>query len=36
MKREKIAAIFADAQRFTEEEITVCGWVRTVLSLIHI
>ena len=33
MKREKIAAIFADAQRFTEEEITVCGWVRTVRDM---
>ena len=33
MKREKIAAIFADAQRYTEQEITVCGWVRTVRDM---
>ena len=33
MKREKIAAIFADAQSFTEREITVCGWVRTVRDM---
>ena len=33
MKREKIAAIFADAQHFTEQEITVCGWVRTVRDM---
>ena len=33
MKREKIAAIYADAQRYTEQEITVCGWVRTVRDM---
>ena len=33
MKREKIAAIFADAASFTERTVTVCGWVRTVRDM---
>ncbi|MGI5984598.1 MAG: asparagine--tRNA ligase [Clostridiales bacterium] len=33
MKRTKISAIYADASAFTSEEITVCGWVRTVRDM---
>jgi len=33
MKRTKISAIYADASAFTSEEITVCGWVRTLRDL---
>ena len=33
MKRTKISAIFADAQSFTQGEITVCGWVRTLRDM---
>lgn len=33
MKRTKISAIYADASAFTGEEITVCGWVRTVRDM---
>ena len=33
MKRTKISAIYADAPAFTEEELTVCGWVRTVRDM---
>ena len=35
MKRTKISAIYADAPAFTEEELTVCGWVRTVVCSIQ-
>jgi len=33
MKRTKISAIFADASSFTKEEITVCGWIRTLRDM---
>ena len=33
MKRDKIGAIYADAQNFTGRELTVCGWVRTVRDM---
>ena len=33
MKRQKIAGIFADPQSFDGQELTVCGWVRTVRDL---
>ena len=33
MKRTKISSIYADASAFTSEEITVCGWVRTVRDM---
>ena len=33
MKRTKISAIYADASAFTSEEITVCGWVRTLRDM---
>ena len=33
MKRTKISAIYADAAAFTAEEITVCGWVRTLRDM---
>ena len=33
MKREKISAIYADASQFAGEQITVCGWVRTVRDM---
>ncbi|MBR3240715.1 MAG: asparagine--tRNA ligase [Oscillospiraceae bacterium] len=33
MKRTKISAIYADAPAFTEEELTICGWVRTVRDM---
>lgn len=33
MKRTKISAIYADASAFATEEITVCGWVRTLRDM---
>ena len=33
MKRTKISALYADASAFTSEEITVCGWVRTLRDM---
>ena len=33
MKREKISFIYADAQSYADQEITVCGWVRTVRDM---
>ncbi len=30
MKRKEIASLFADAEQLTEQELTVCGWVRTL------
>ena len=33
MKRQKIAGIFADASSFGGQELTVCGWVRTVRDM---
>ncbi len=33
MKRTKISAIFADPASFSESEITVCGWVRTLRDM---
>ena len=33
MKRQKIAGIYADAERFGGQELTVCGWVRTVRDM---
>ena len=48
MKRTEIARIFADMEHFDGQDVTVCGWTRTIrdmknfgfielnLSLIHI
>ncbi|PKM73620.1 MAG: asparagine--tRNA ligase [Firmicutes bacterium HGW-Firmicutes-16] len=33
MKRTKISALYADASAFTSEELTVCGWVRTLRDM---
>ena len=33
MKRTKISAIYADASAFKSEEITVCGWARTIRDM---
>lgn len=33
MKRTKISALYADASTFTSEELTVCGWVRTLRDM---
>ncbi|MBQ9721646.1 MAG: asparagine--tRNA ligase, partial [Oscillospiraceae bacterium] len=33
MKRQKIAGIYADAAAFGGQELTVCGWVRTVRDM---
>lgn len=33
MKRTKISAIFGDAASFTQEDITVCGWIRTLRDM---
>ncbi|MCQ2558784.1 MAG: asparagine--tRNA ligase, partial [Oscillospiraceae bacterium] len=33
MKRQKISGIFADPQQFGGQELTVCGWVRTVRDM---
>ncbi len=33
MKKTKIAALYADAASFTEQSVTVCGWVRTVRDM---
>ena len=33
MKRQKIAGIYADADSFGGQELTVCGWVRTVRDM---
>lgn len=33
MKRTKISAIYADAAAFTNVEITVCGWARTIRDM---
>ena len=30
MKRLEIAALFADAERYAEQQVTVCGWVKTI------
>lgn len=30
MKRTELSALFADAGRFTDQTVTVCGWVRTL------
>ena len=33
MKRQRISGIYADASAFAGQQITVCGWVRTVRDL---
>ena len=33
MERQKIAAIYADSKAFDGQNITVCGWVRTVRDM---
>ncbi|MDR0952507.1 MAG: asparagine--tRNA ligase [Oscillospiraceae bacterium] len=33
MKRTKITAIYAGAEGFTDRELTVCGWVRTLRDM---
>ena len=33
MKRQRIAGIYADAEAFGGQELTVCGWVRTVRDM---
>ena len=33
MKHQKIAGIWADAASFDGQELTVCGWVRTVRDM---
>lgn len=33
MKHTKIALIYADAERFGDTEITVCGWARTIRDM---
>lgn len=33
MKRTKIARIFADLEHFSEADVTVCGWVRTIRDM---
>lgn len=33
MKRTRISALFADAAAYTSQEITVCGWVRTIRDM---
>lgn len=33
MKRTKISAIYSDAAAFSDAEITVCGWVRTLRDM---
>lgn len=33
MKRTKIAHIFADQKQFSEVDVTVCGWVRTIRDM---
>ena len=30
MKRLEIAALFADADRYAQQQVTVCGWVKTI------
>ena len=33
MKRQKISGIYADAAAFSNQSMTVCGWVRTVRDM---
>ena len=33
MKRTEIAAVFADSETLGGQEITVCGWVRTLRDM---
>ena len=33
MEQIKIAAIFADSECYSEKEITVCGWARTIRDM---
>ena len=33
MQRTKIAQLYADAEKFSGAELTVCGWVRTVRDM---
>ena len=33
MQRTRISQIFADAQQFSDQEITVCGWARTTRDM---
>ena len=33
MKRTEIARIFADAEQFGGQEVTVCGWARTIRDM---
>ncbi|MGN8969933.1 asparagine--tRNA ligase [Intestinimonas sp. HCP28S3_D6] len=33
MERTKIAQIFADQERFGDQEVTVCGWARTIRDM---
>ena len=33
MERQRIAGIFADSQSLGGQEMTVCGWVRTVRDM---
>ena len=33
MKRQKISGIFADAQSFDGQMMTVCGWARTIRDM---
>ena len=33
MKRQKISGIYADAAAFSNQRMTVCGWVRTVRDM---
>ena len=33
MQRTKIAQLYADAQAFAGQTLTVCGWVRTIRDM---
>ena len=33
MKRTEIARIFADAEQFSGQEVTICGWARTIRDM---
>ena len=33
MKKNKIAAIFADSQVYADQTVTVCGWARTIRDM---
>ena len=33
MKKTKVAALYKNAAAYTESEITVCGWVRTLRDM---